>query len=485
MAVAFLFIVIPGFTGCSPSRGNGNEGLNSQPPSTIAENNDQLFNETFRIDITNIRVIFDYVPASYYVDFHAVVTFRMRPGQRRPVIHMDPVTFGEPVEMIRLNGEELNVSDRSDVRIVRFDGTVQDSLEFQRDLEEGRDHTLEMSYRLTLGSTNSGNYVFSTSVNDIRGRGNEALFPTINTPHELARHHLTFRVHGDTPFRCIGSGLVEKEDPGVENVQQWTLDTEREVASYTVMFILLPVADSVFEERNIAGVDVRVMSYDDVSSNGIEGAFSRLESWLPQLITDLGPFPMPRGISIFLTGGGGGMEYFGGTLTSLNALKHEVFHMYYGCSTVNKTYRDTWMDEAITMWYTGASDDFYEPIPESYRSGIVGDRSPINIGFDTRAYNEGAQIIQAVSQELGGRTEMIAFLRHLHLNYSFAPFNTFEFLDVLKTYSGIAMKDRFLNWLYDRNQAGQARSKGASARHPMHHVDLTAPPSILKKYRRQ
>ena len=65
---------------------------------------------------------------------------------------------------------------------------------------------------------------------------------------------------------------------------------------------------------------------------------------------------MPRGLSVVLTQGGGGMEYYGATITSLRALRHEVFHMYYGCSTVATTYRDSWWDEAINMWYELSAD---------------------------------------------------------------------------------------------------------------------------------
>lgn len=55
----------------------------------------------------------------------------------------------------------------------------------------------------------------------------------------------------------------------------------------------------------------------------------------------------PSGFDI----GSWGMEYFGGTISGLGPLLHEVFHMYFGCSLVANTYRDSWWDEAINMWY--------------------------------------------------------------------------------------------------------------------------------------
>jgi aminopeptidase N len=439
-----------------------------------------LLDSVFRIDISTIAVTFDYMPEDHYVDCHAKVEFTMRSGQRRPVIHLAPAIRDDAgtVSSIQLNNETLNLSDESDVRIISVDESTQQALEFQRDLGTNTNivHTLEFFYQLTL----PGLYPrFSTEVTDLEGRGNEERFPTINTPHELARHILTFRVHSNTPFRCIGSGFVEKTD---SNVQEWTLDTEREVASYTVMFVLLPEQDTNFEERNLNGVDVRFMAF--VGGASIDSAFNMLEPWLLELDANLGPFPMPRGLSVFLTSSGGGMEYYGGTITSLYALLHEVFHMYYGCSTVNKTYRDSWMDEAINEWYEHSVDPTFYPMSDAYGSNIVSGRSPVGVGFDPRAYNEGAHIMEAVARELGGRNEMIAFLRYLHTNYSFSPFTTLDFLDYLEDYSGVDMTGRFLNWLYQGEQTGNAARTLSSSSHLMHKqkVDMTPPQSLLQKY---
>jgi hypothetical protein len=453
---------------------------------------EQMLNETFRIDIKGIDVIFDYFPepGNSYVECQARVVFTMRPGQTRPVIHLNPaIESKETVSRILLNGEALDIFDEADVRNLSFANTTQVALEFQRDLAENQDHTLMMTYRLTThgdhpnwGWSVSDDYPwFITFAIDIVGRGNEDVFPTINSPDELARHVLVFRVHSDTAYTCLGSGWVQQIPSA--NVQEWRLDTELEVASYTVMFLVLPAEDVVYEERNIAGIDVRVMAFiDDLP---IEDAFIKLEVWLPELINRLGPFPMPRGLSVFLISGGGGMEFFGGTTTNIGPLEHEVFHMYYGCSTVNKTYRDSWLDEAITVWYQRSVDPNYPAIENSFQSDIVSRYSPVTGRFDIRAYDEGARIIQAVAEELGGRDPMIAFLRYLYQNYAFSPFTTMDFVDYVRYYSGVDMRQRFLNWLYTDGASGTPDA-AATYRIIQEHKPIMKPPeSILKKYRRK
>ncbi len=433
---------------------------------------DQLMDSLFRVDIKDIAVTFDYYPEYHYADARARVEFFMRYGQTRPVIHFDPAIRGHGVSALSLNGEPLNISSTTDVRILEYTDTTQDALEFQRDLPSGVLHGLEISYRLPLPELYPR---FSTEVNDLEGRGNEEIFPTINTPHELARHRLTFRVHGSRAFRCIGSGQVVKTG---DTPQEWVLDTEREIASYTLMFVLIPEEDTVLEERNIAGVDVRILAF--IGGASVSEAFEQLDPWLTELQANLGPFPMPRGLSIFLVSSGGGMEYFGGTITSLWALEHEVFHMYYGCSTVMATYRDSWLDEAIDMWYENSQDPTYPPMISGYRSNIVSGRSPVAVGFDRRAYNEGARMMEAVAGELGGRAAMIGFLRYVHQLAQFTPFTTWDFLDFLEGYSGVNMRDQFNNWLFLGSET--FRADGWTSRYALQSSDLAPPGPVLEKY---
>jgi hypothetical protein len=433
---------------------------------------DQLMDDMFRVDIKDIMVTFDYYPESHYADASARVEFFMRPGQTRPVIHFDPAIRHNTVSALSLNGEQLNISSTADVRILEYEDTTQDALEFQRDLPSGVLHGLEVVYRLPLPELYPR---FSTEVNDLEGRGNEEIFPTINSPHELARHRLTFRVHGSRTFRCIGSGNVVRT--GAEP-QEWVLDTEREIASYTLMFVLVPEEDTVLEERNIAGVDVRILAF--VGGASVLEAFAWLDPWLTELAANLGPFPMYRGISLFLVSSGGGMEYFGGTITSLRAMRHEVFHMYYGCSTVMATYRDSWMDEAIDMWYEKSMDPSYPQINNDYRSNIVSGRSPVAVGFDLRAYDEGARMMEAVARELGGRAAMISFLRYVYQLKQFTPFTTWDFLDFLEDYSGLDKRDQFNNWLFLGSET--FRVDRWTSRYALQSSDLAPPGPVLKKY---
>jgi len=476
LMASIIFLILICHFACLPDAGIEGSKLNiTQTANRSWGDVNDMIRETFRIDVKSISVIFDYYPEAYYSNCAAVVKFVMQPGQKRALIHLDPAIRNKNiVTAIKLNGQLLDILKQSDVKVVEFDHSTQKGLEFQRDLLPGVEHTFEIAYRLDF---TKNYYLLATQVNDFSGRGNEELFPTINSPHDLARHSLTFRVHSNIEFRCIGSGYIQKSNK--TNCQEWVLDSEREIASYTLMFVLIPAEDTLLQQRMIDGVKVTVVSF--IGGESIEQAFSLLEPWLPELRQNLGPFPMPRGLSIFLMSEGGGMEYFGGTISSLWALEHEVFHMYFACSTVQKTYRDSWLDEAINKWYEYSASTGYQPIWETFASNMVSGRSPVAVGFDIRAYDEGSRILQEIAIRLGGREEMIKFLKYLHTKYIFQPFTTMDFVEYLKEYSGIDMTAAFTQWLYQGETITNAVDL-SQYRKRKHQVKIVPPQWILDKY---
>ena len=130
-------------------------------------------------------------------------------------------------------------------------------MEIQQDVDPAVEHLLVIGYRLQSARRLP---MFTTQVNDLKGSGNEEMFPTINSPHELIRHRSRCSVDGDVPYRCIGVGMVEKTENTA--LQEWTLDSESARSPpIRIMFALAPAADTLYQERAIAGVPVRIVAF--------------------------------------------------------------------------------------------------------------------------------------------------------------------------------------------------------------------------------
>ena len=414
----------------------------------VLSEEDQLLNKSFRIDIQDITAALDFYPLEGIMRGQATLDFYMLPGQSQALVHFSEHILNNRVESVILDGETLDILNEQDIQIVEFSGSAQRGLEFQRDLEPFKEHQLVIRFfkNFTIGSQ-----AFFSDVNDITGYGNEFFFPTINRPAELARHKISFNIHDDQPYYFIGSGLVQEQS--LADGQSWLLDTERQIASYTIMFFLATQDVVSLNQRTINGTEVRILTERSQAYLANE-AFSILGSWLPKLEREIGPFPMQRGLSLFISSSGGGMEYFGGSITSNWALQHEVFHMYFACSTVAKTYRDSWWDEAITSWYESGPNAF-PALSEAYTSSMVGGRSPISRGFDTAAYNQGAGMFEHISQHLGGREELVSFLSYLWSTYQWSPFTTQDLLQVLSRKTGLDYFNQFDQWLYTETKENQ------------------------------
>lgn len=410
---------------------------------------DDLLASTFRIDIARIDVGLDYTPGDETFLGEATVRFTMRPDQTVPLIHFTPIAdVGlDSIATISLDGEALDPQDQDDVRRRLLTGSSQWVLELQRTVDPTAEHTLEMTWESQAWWEDVAPGWLFTDVSDIAGEGNEILFPTINSPDELSRHVIELRVHSGTPYRVLGSGLVTEQGAqgGPEPVQVFQLDTERQVSSITVLLIAAPRDEVLYEERTVAGVPVRIAAITEPEE--VEQAFDDAEAVLNLLQDDFGPLPMERGLSVLLTTDyGGGMEYFGGTISDGWALQHELVHMYFGTSTVARTWRDSWWDEAINVWYLWPGS--YDSLWPGYGSDIVSGQTAVQPAFDTRAYDEGAAIFDLVADRVGGRQALIEALAAIRDEHTFAPFTTGDLIVYLEETTGVDLSEEFARWVY-------------------------------------
>ena len=420
----------------------GDDDDSTEPPWDPDAGLDDLLARTFRIDISRIDLAFDFTPGADTVLGEATLTFTMRPGQVRPLFHFTPFEdVGDAITDLALDGVALDPD--VDLVTTSLPGSTQPVRELQQDVDPQAEHVLEIGFAMANWWEDDSPGWFFTDVSDIAGDGNEYLFPTINAPDELARHTIEFRIHSERPYTVLGSGLVEQQS--ATNPQTWTLDTEREIASYTVLLLAMPADDVDEETRTVNGVPMRVASIAPQSD--LEQAFDDAEDVLALLEQDFGPFPMPHGLQVLLTTDyGGGMEYYGGTISDGWALQHEVVHMYFGCSTIARTWRDSWWDEAINIWYLWPGS--WQPIGAWFGSNIVSGRTPVQPAFDTRAYDEGAAIFEQVADRIGGRDALIDVLRTVRDDHTFDPFTTAELILFIEQETGVDLSVEFGRWVY-------------------------------------
>jgi hypothetical protein len=386
--------------------------------------------DAFRIDVSEVDVTYDFRPGASRVDGSATLRFEMRPGQTRPLFDFNPLRRSSQAERsmiasIELDGEALDADDSADLRRVRSQPAAEPAFEIQRRLSSGTEHTLLVTWSMPRPVPPHARNWFFANFDDTEGPKDETetLWPTISSPEDLIHHTIHLRVHTPRPFTAIGSGQVTRraDDAGV---QAWDLDTERPVASHTVFFAALPKDRVRVDRFTTSGVRVTIVSNPGAAV--VERAESVTRRTIARLIGDLRPFPVPR-VQILLTRWPSGMEYYGATRTGLGSLEHELGHMYFGVTAVNRTWRDTWFDESAVAWWEDHAS--LAPVGPRFRSAIGAGRPAAAPGFDESAYGAGARVIEAISRAMGGDREMMAFLADLHARRELEPFTTDDFID--------------------------------------------------------
>lgn len=260
-----------GISGC---RGDG--GLASGVTESIApidtagfDDVSETLDNAFRIDISYIDVVYTVDAASTTLKGRAELFFTMRPGQVHALFHFAPLLKrGEARDALRtiiLDGERPDPADDADVRIVRFDGSRQRAFELRRDLASGAEHIMAVQWAIPKALANAGyprhpGWIWS-HVDDTEGIGNEAFWPTINSPEELARHRIELRIRDPQKYVMIGSGAISRRSRG--DVQMWSLDTEREVSSYTVMVAAMPRGEVCVRRFDVNGLPVTIASTEE------------------------------------------------------------------------------------------------------------------------------------------------------------------------------------------------------------------------------
>jgi len=402
----------------------------------------------FRIDVSSIDVTYDFWPSRPRIVGSATLRFEMRPGQSRALFHFNPLRRGREPERamltaLELDGKPLDPDDDRDLRRIRPAPGAEPAFEIQRHLSAGNEHTLQVEWSMPKPKPPADARWFYNNFDDTEGPKDEteALWPTISSPEALIRHRIRLRVHSASPYTVLGSGSVRRHHSAA-GVQAWDIDTGRPISSSNVFFAAVPSDQFRTDHFSASGVDVKIVS--NLASKARKQAKAITRSAVARLIDDFGPFPMPR-MQILLTEWDSGMEYYGATHTGLGSLAHELGHMYFGTTAVNRTWRDTWLDESIVVWWEDHAS--LDPVGAKFRSAIGAGRPVAAPGFDESAYAEGARVLEAIARAMGGDRKMMSFLADLHSHRKFRPFTTADFIDDVVAAQNAIDRKQLQRWL--------------------------------------
>ncbi len=353
------------------------------------------------IDVLELSGHFSIHVASESSEARAELRFRVGPVAGRPIFDLRQEGFIGGT----LDGEELTADDLPQHDLGGGPGTEMRVL--AAELPACSEHVLWLRYPLAQPPGFSApppefkedGVAWDLAFNDVAPRMFlEQWLPAnlIFDQHPIA---ITVEVVGAAADqRLISNAEVAEVAPGL-----WNLEWPAHSTALSPMLLLVPGArvESSSMAVELAGGQVVGVEVHRALGEAAEPAalHELLAKSLVEFTASTGEYAFPR-FTAFVRANGG-MEYDGATTSSVGALRHELFHSWYGRGVRPASARDGWIDEAWTEYNTGTPVFPVEAIDPGLSPTTLRSANPWSRTTPLAAYEVGKAVFAAIADEAG------------------------------------------------------------------------------------
>lgn len=221
--------------------------------------------------------------------------------------------------------------------------------------------------------------------------------------------------------------------------------------SSSLFFHTVPAGHVEEVRYNLKSIDGREIPVVIYVAKGIGGEAETLEKMKTRATTvfhelegDYGAWPHPS-LTIY-NAGRGGMEYCGATMTSYDALGHEMFHSYFARGVMPANGNTGWLDEALASW----RDKGYQSISELVGTSQMSSRAYYTRYTDYSAYSFGERFMSYMDNKLQSKGGLKPFMRHMIEHRRFAPLFVEEFIKEMNNFYGVSLDEDFKKYTFGK-----------------------------------
>jgi len=332
----------------------------------------------------------------------------------------------------------------------------------QVELEAGTEHHLHLEYPLQkpespeaqeIGWADGGVH-WDTWFSDLnQGRYLEMWFPA-NLLYDQHPFTLTLQVVGaDEDHELITNATVQELDE-----HHWKLDFPPTYTAFSPMVVVIPESrversQSVAKlegGRNIR-VDVTRLKETRVTLQQVHEATAQA---LQDFSDSMGPWPHGDRCTVFVWTGGRSMEYDGATTTSMGALRHELFHSWFGRGAKPASQNGGWWDEAWNVYFCDGRRPRGNAVEREGAPLTLSSSDPWNRVTPGASYMAGSFFFGRVAHVMG-EDALIAAMAEFFQDYSPNPASTAQLVD--KVVAAAGGKGAEVRALFDRYVYGRGR----------------------------
>jgi len=407
------------------------------------------------IDITSVDVDYNFNYTTKNVETSAVMRFNVE-DKGLPMFDLVP-----SITSLELNDEHLEISKLLTVRDP--DSTTKVRV-LDQELEAGS-HVIRVEFALdredvtfSSGKVRAG-FFMSDLARD--GRSFFEQYGPANYEYDQIKFRFKVRMTGvSKEHRVYTNGTVVAE---AEN--SWIIDFPDYFTTSSIYFHISEKGRFYENEFVIEGKENEIPVIVYAASNSLVQTASRnTKQIISELEADYGA-TIHKKYVIYVTSGGGGMEYGGATMTSMSALGHELTHSWFARGVMPSKGNSGWIDEAVASW----RDRNY------YRANSEPRRSPVNLGgfsqyrrhTSTDAYTSGRQLMSEFDFMFKDGGGMKPVLRALYEQFGGETIDLSIFKNHVETVTGMD-----LTAIFNRYVKGKANINGFNVVAPERMTDL-------------
>lgn len=340
-------------------------------------------------------------------------------------------------------------------------------------------HKLVIENEITRNLQFKGDYInFAMWMSDLSDRGYIEQYLPSNMEFDQYTLHLKINIESDKnilPHQLYTNGKILSS-----NATSFIVHFPHYFTSSSFFLHLTKkhrFPSEQFSFNSSSGKKIPVQLYAR-SAWSLSGVHKKIENILNQLENDFGAWPHPN-LTVYIAGLGG-MEHAGATVTSEDALAHELTHSYFARGVMPKDGNAGWIDEAIASWRDNGFPKV--KIPNFYSTEMAS-HSEYRRYTDKKAYKEGANFMAFLNFRLESKMNLddssdrsfIKFLKDFHGRYTQKSISTDLFKQELEIFSGENFTQEFNQYIYGNRLGHQGPQQNESGRTQINSVNPNHP----------
>lgn len=284
--------------------------------------------------------------------------------------------------------------------------------------------------------------------------------------YEYDQYKMTFKVKvigSKNRYNIFSNGVVTETARS-----EFTIEHPSFFTASSVFYHLVPTHKFKrlnFKFKSISGkmIPVRIYSISRVRNMFFAKKTIKI---LQELEADYGPYPHPA-LIIYGTKLKGGMEYVGGTVTSLISLGHELQHCYFAKGVMPANGNSGWIDEAVASWRDKGHKSSRNV---DYNSFNLGNHSVYQRKTDSNSYEKGRSFIAYLDYQLKaqGHKGMKDFLKIYFNKRKFTTITTADFISDLGDYAKFDFQKSFDQYVLAKGNFLKSSSEQSTNLNPHH-----------------